>query len=134
MKKFFYDIFMKIAEPRVQRILQFWVYLFLCVVGVGVVTNLPPSFQNILGLLVAYSFGVFMVLGGLLGLVAVLPGIYWLERVSIILLTTAVLIYLVVVITLGATIVSVGVCLAFIFTFIIRWFDIRGMLLAPKKE
>lgn len=134
MKKFFYDIFMKIVEPRVQRILQFWVYLFLCVVGIGVVIDLPEYLQNILGLIVAYSFGVFMVLGGLLGLVAVLPGIYWLERVSIILLTTGVLIYLVVVITLGTTIVSVGVCLAFIFTFIIRWFDIRGMLLAPKKE
>src|SRR5690606_41681895 len=119
MKKFFYDIFMKVAEPRVQRVLQFWVYLFLCVVGIGIVTNLPSSLQNILGLLVAYSFGGFMILGGLFGMIAVLPGIYWLERVSIILLTTAVLIYLVVVITLGATVVSLGVCMAFIFTFVI---------------
>lgn len=133
MKAFVYNIFMKIAEPRVQRVLQFGVYLFLGIAGVGVVSDPPSAYQHVIGLTLVYIFGAFLVLGSLFGLIAVLPGIYWLERSAIIFLTTAVLIYLVIAISLGISLVVLGIFLAFICTFIKRWYNIKGTLLAPKK-
>jgi len=133
-KRFFgHSLYMKIAEPRVIRIMQFGVYLCMIVSGFGVISKPPTSFENVLGLSLVYVFGGFVFIGALFGAVAVLPGIWWLERVGIIALTTAMSMYSVVIITLGTSPIGIAICIAFALTFAQRWMEIRRFQLAPKE-
>lgn len=124
-------LYMKIAEPRVVRLLHFGIYLCMLISGIILVGRPPENYQDIIGLLLVYVLGGFLVLGGLLSAMAVLPGIWWLERVGIILLTTTMAIYVVIVVTLHGSAIGVAVPVAFIFAFILRWIDIRRYQLAP---
>lgn len=133
-KSLTYSLFLKIAEPRVFRLLQFVIYIALLVAGVGVLINTPDNIQEVLGNFLIYVFGGFVALGAILGAVAVLPGVWWLERVGLLALGTGFLMYIVIVISLGASVVSVIVYVAFVLTFIQRWTEIRGAYLAPRKD
>lgn len=130
---FAHSVFMRIAEPRVFRVLQLGVYLFLGFSGVAVLFHPPENLENVVGLTLLYVFGAFIALGSFFGSVAILPGIWWLERVALISLTTGILMYIVMAVSLGSSPVGVGVSIAFIFTFAQRWSEIRGALLAPKR-
>lgn len=129
-----YNLFMKIAEPRIFRLLQFGVYILLSVAGIGVLFDTPDSIQEVLGNFLIYIFGGFVAVGSILGAFAVLPGIWWLERVALLALGTGVLMYVVITISLGVSIVGLTVYIAFILTFIQRWTEIRGSALAPRKD
>lgn len=130
---FIYTIFMKIAEPRVKRLLYFGIYICMSVVGFWITTHPPATFQSVIGLTLVYVFGAFVLGGGVLGLVSVLPGIWWLERVAVISLGTGMLMYSVIVIALNSSVVGVGVSIAFALTFMLRWMDIREYQLAPRE-
>lgn len=125
--------FMLIAEPRVIRLLQFGVYLSMAGAGTFILLAPPLSFQSVIGSALVIILGSFVLLGSLLGLVAVLPGIWWLERVGIISLMTGLSIYCIVAINLGASLVGTLVTLAFGFTFVQRWMEIRRFQLAPNR-
>lgn len=127
-------LFMKIAEPRVFRLLQFGIYILLGIAGIGVLIDTPDSIQNVLGNFLIYVFGGFVALGAILGAFAVLPGIWWLERVALLALGTGVAMYVVITISLGVSIVGLAVYIAFILSFIQRWTEIRGANLAPRKD
>ncbi|PPF56098.1 hypothetical protein C5B94_04030 [Clavibacter michiganensis] len=128
----FAALFNLIAEPRVTRVIQFVIYVLMTVAGARVLLAPPLSFEGVLGTFFVYVFGGFVLVGGLLGGVAVLPGIWWLERSGLIALFTGLVIYAIVTISLGSSIVGTVVCLAFALTFVQRWRDIRGSALAPK--
>jgi hypothetical protein len=125
---------MKIAEPRVFRLLQFGVYICLGIAGVGVLLDPPALIQDVLGSTLPYVFGSFVTMGAILGAIAVLPGIWWLERVSLLALGTGLLMYIVIVVTLGSSIVSIILYIAFLLTFIQRWTEIRSAALAPRED
>lgn len=130
---FAHSLFMRIAEPRVIRIMQFGIYLCMASAGFGVLTNTPATFENVIGLTMVYVFGGFISVGSVLGAIAVLPGIWWLERVGILALTTGMAMYAVVVVALNGSPVGLAMAVAFGLSFIQRWMEIRRFQLAPRE-
>lgn len=128
-----HSVFMKIAEPRVTRILHFGIYLCMMLAGVGVLLSPPSSFKGVLGFSLTVVIGGFLLLGGVLGAISVLPGIWVLERAGLFALMTGMAMYIVVLTALRPSPISYGITIAFILVFLIRWFDIRGPQLAPKE-
>lgn len=127
------SLFLKIAEPRVMRLLLFGFYTCLGLYGLGILTNPPKGFEGVLGEALVITFSIFMLGGGAMGLVAILPGIWFIERVGLICLTTAMLIYIVVVAALHLSPVNYCIPSAFIFAFALRWMWIRWAQFAPRK-
>lgn len=130
---FFRTMFMRIAEPRVLRIMHFAIYVCMGIAGVGIPFHPPEKLQSILGLELLYIFSFFVTIGALLGAVAILPGIWWLERVGIIMLTTSMAMYVVIILALGSSLVAISVAIALTLTFGQRWLEIRGAQLAPRE-
>lgn len=131
--RLFTQAFLLIAEPRVLRLLQFGVYICMTIAGGWLIANPPVSFQSVIGAGLVALFGGFLGLGGLLGAIAVLPGVWWLERAGIIALITGLLIYVTIVVALGSSVTGIVVCIAFALQFTIRWTEIRRYDLAPKR-
>lgn len=130
----FQKYFQKIAEPRVIRLIQFFIYIGMIIAGSNVLAHPPRRFEDVIGLALAYVFGGFIALGGIFGALAVLPGIWWLERVGIISLCTGLGIYAIAIIALRASPMGVLVSVLFALTFVQRWVEIRGSQLAPREE
>lgn len=129
---FAYYLFMRIAEPRVLRLIQFGIYICMGNAGVGMLSSPPTTFDSVVALPLVYMFSGFITLGAILGAIAVLPGIWWLERTGILALTTGVAIYFVLLIALGASSVGISISLALVLTFRQRWSEIKGADLAPR--
>lgn len=128
---FAYALYMKIAEPRTIRILQFIIYGCLLYTGIGVLFYPPGSYSRVVSDGWIVAIGLFVTVGAIVGASAVLPGIWWLERVGVLLLGTGISMYVVVAIILGQSPLGIAVFIAFIMTFIQRWSEIRGSDLAP---
>lgn len=126
-------LYMRIAEPRVIRILYFMIYICMITAGVFLIQGPPHSYKDVVGLTLVYVLASFLSLGGLLAAIAVLPGIWWLERVGVILLGTAAGIYAVIVISLKGSPIPLAISIAILLVFFIRWIDIRKYQLAPTK-
>jgi len=126
--------YMKIAEPRIIRLMQFGIYLCMFFAGSKLMIQPPSQFQSVLGLVLSYMFASFIFLGALFGAIAVLPGIWWLERVGLIALTTGMGIYVIVVVSLGSSALGIVTALAFGLTFLQRYMEIKGPDLAPREE
>lgn len=130
---FGHQIFLKIAEPRAIRIMQFTVYIFMVWAGLGIFHDPPSKFVEIIGYGWVSCFASFITVGAVLGAIAVLPGVWWLERTGIIALSTGLGIYVIIVFTLGSSPIGLAVSLAFIMTFVQRFTEIKGAQLAPKE-
>lgn len=126
--------YMKIAEPRIIRLMQFGIYICMFIAGSKIIITPPAQFQTVLGQSLAYMFASFIFLGALFGAIAVLPGIWWLERVGLISLATGMLIYVIVVVSLKGSALGIVTAIAFGLTFIQRWLEIKGPDLAPREE
>jgi len=127
-----YSAYMKIAEPRVVRLIQFVIYVGLFLVGIMILHTVPQSLAEAAGAQAfVVGFGLMLIIGALCGAVAVLPGIWWLERSGLVLLAFGLLIYLVMVIKLNSSPMGIVVCIILILTFVQRWLEIKGAQLAP---
>lgn len=126
--------YMKIAEPRIIRLMQFVIYLCMFYAGLRLLIQPPPQFTSVLGLVLSYMFASFIFLGAMFGAIAVLPGIWWLERVGLISLSTGMGIYMIVAFSLGSSAMGICVALAFALTFLQRYLEIKGPALAPRRE
>ena len=125
---------MRIAEPRVIRLMQFSVYISIGFAGIGVLTHPPQKFETAIGVVLVYVFGTFVTAGAVLGVVAVLPGIWWLERVAILALSTGLSMYVVTAMALNSTPVVYAISIALIITFLQRWLEIKGAQLAHREK
>lgn len=130
----FNHVFMKIAEPRIVRVIYFGIYGFFVFGGLGVLIDAPRSFEFILGSWQVNLFAGFLILGGVFGGVAVLPGIWWLERVGLISLGFGVAHYVIVVASLGTSPLGIGISMILLLVFLLRWLDIKEFQLAPKER
>lgn len=128
------SLFLRIAEPRHIRLLQFGVYGCMMFAGVGVLRDPPGVFEESVGIFLVYVFGIFVALGSILCAVSVLPGIWWLERAGLMALGTGVAMYVTMAISLGASILAPLLSIALVLTFIQRFTEIRGSQLAPREE
>jgi hypothetical protein len=125
-------LFLKVAEPRVIRIMHFVIYISMMFAGGGVIYDPPKALQSVLGHILIYVFGGFVLFGALLSATAVLSGIWWLERVGIIMLATSMTMYVVVIFALGSSVVAVSVAVALSLSFFQRWVEIKDAQLAPR--
>lgn len=125
-------LYMRIAEPRVVRLLYFGIYLMMLLPGLLLILSPPHNIKDVVGLTSLYVLATFLLIGGLFGAVSVLPGVWWLERVGIILICTAIAMYVVTVIALHASPIGIAVSIAFILAFMVRFITIRHHQLAPK--
>lgn len=124
--------YMKIAEPRVIRLIQFAIYVCLFLVGGLLLDNIPPSLEQASGKhIFVVILGTMLMIGAFCSGVAVLPGIWWLERSGLVLLGSALLIYMVMITRLNTSPMGFVVCLILILTFVQRWLEIKGAALAP---
>ena len=125
-------LYMKIAEPRVYRLLQLIIYILLFVAGLGLTIWSPVSLISVIGHWYLYAMAWTLIVGSLFSSVAILPGIWWLERVGLILMATGMAIYMVTIASLGTSVLGFCITAAFILRFIQRWFEIRTWMLEPK--
>lgn len=132
--RLFVFLFFKIKEPRTIRLVQFVIYL--CMLGAGhfIVTVQPELYTHVLGAQLVVGFGAAILVGGLLGAIAVLPGIWWLERTAIIALWTGLGVFVVVQAALAISIVGLLIAVALAASFVQRWSDITEFDLAPRAS
>lgn len=124
-------LFSKIAEPRVFRVLQFLIYACLLIAAFGLLFHPSNAVRSTVGVGLTYAVALHLGLGCIFGLIAVLPGIWWLERVGIILMGTGMAMYFVMIFWGDVSLVGGTVALAFLCTFVQRWMEIRDFQLAP---
>lgn len=134
LKNHLYFVYAKIAEPRIFRLLQFGIYLCLGYAGWDIYWHTPHSLIDSIGDGHVNLIGVFLAVGSAIGALTVLPGIWFLERVGVILVGVGLMMYLVIVIDLGTSALGIAVSGAFVLTFVQRFLQTKGRLLAPKKE
>lgn len=129
-----FAIYMKIAEPRVKRLIYFAIYILLGIVG-GTSTFRPnPRIEELLGgMALIYSFGGLIVAGSVICLISVLPGIWMFERAGLVGLGTGIAMYSATLIILGASPAVAIIPTILILVFFLRWLDIKDYLLAPRK-
>lgn len=126
-------LFLKIEEPRLVRILQFFLYGTMIIIGSLYLISRHMQVASLLGATLATTLGVLVVLGGILGGIAVLPGIWWVERMGIICLWTGLGIYIVVGLSIYVSLLGVGLAWALIFALAIRWVQIKDFQFAPGR-
>lgn len=133
-----YQSFLRIAEPRVVRLMQFCIYVVTVIGGVSAWVSPPNSIEGVLGGALTSVWAVLLVLGGVLGLSSVLRGVWWLERAGVAFCATGLLMYAVVVASLqlsqtGSRIMQLCVIVIALFSFGIRWVRIRRYPYDPEK-
>ncbi|CAD5999173.1 hypothetical protein [Agreia sp. COWG] len=124
--------FLLIAEPRVIRIIMFFIYGIFAVAGYFVIVKPSASIINVLGEDLPVIFGAFLTFGGVVGLLAVLPGIWWLERTGLISSAVGLLMYLTVVLSTSASSLGFPFAMLILLFLLIRWMEIRRYQLAPR--
>lgn len=123
-----------IAEPRVRRLMYFGIYLSLAIAGSGVYFNPPKPLAHILGGYIwIWIFATFIVVGALLALIAVLPGIWWLERPALVAIITGISLYTIILLVFGASFLVTLLPLIVILICALRLLDIKEYLLAPRE-
>lgn len=127
-------IFYKIAEPRITRLIYLTIYGLLLVAGISTFTSPPLRFENAVGTTLVIILGLFTVLGAFLSFLAVLPGIWWLERSGLLAMMTAVAMYIALLFTLEASPFGLAISATLFLRFILRWLEIRPYQLAPRKD
>lgn len=129
-----YRVYMLIAEPRVRRLIYFGIYAGLILAGVGTILRPSPSIENMLGgMVMIWIYGGLMVVGSTLAFIAVLPGVWWLERAGLVAIGTGVLMYSVILLALGASLMATTFPIILILICALRWLDIKEYLLAPRE-
>lgn len=129
-----YRVYMMIAEPRVRRLIYFGIYTGLLLAGIGTILRPSPAIENILGgVVLILIYGGLMVVGSTLAFLAVLPGIWWLERAGLVAIGTGVLMYAVTLLAIGVSFMLTVLPLILILICALRWLDIKEYLLAPRE-
>lgn len=131
-------LWMKIQEPRALSVIYFLAYLVISVVGLAVAIDPPRTIQNSIGHGLMIGWGGLLLLGGILGAVTVLPGVWWLERSAAIACMTAIVIYGATVAGLPVTqfstrIATLGFLAFAVLAFATRLVKIRHFAYDPEK-
>lgn len=132
-------IWLKVQEPRVVTVAQFFVYLFAALGGIFALQQPPPSIEATAGQGLTFYWSILLLGGGMIGMVTVLPGWWIFERAAAIACAGAALIYglnLVLKTSNGGTssvLSSACIILIVVLHFILRWFHIRKYSFDPER-
>lgn len=126
-------LYMKIVPPRLRRLVYLVIYIILGLLSTAQLMKPPAAIVNALGgmFLVYFTVG-FIILGTVIGIVTVLPGVWVFERVGLVSISFGVVMYSAVLLSLGASPFVTGVPLLIVLFMFIRWLDIKDFLLAPQ--
>jgi hypothetical protein len=126
---------MKIKEPRIRRLIYFFIYILLTVIAtITLFFRTPDAFVHVLGgTILVYFSGALIVIGALVCAFSVLPGIWMFERAGLVAIASGIAMYSMFLIVLGASAMVAVVPAIFILFFALRWLDIWEYLLAPKE-
>ena len=78
-----HQLWLRVHQPRVISALYFAIYLCLLGGGIAAIMEPPGSIQGEVGAVAMYTLAGLLAFGGLVGSVAALPGIWWLERTAV---------------------------------------------------
>lgn len=128
------NLFKMIEEPRVARIMQLIIYCIFLTVGFYTLSDKPDRLENVIGVFLLSLFSCFIIVGAIIGVISVLPGIWWLERVGLIFLISGLLMYFVMIVYADASLTGTLIVLIMIISKCQRWFEIKDWQLAPRKD
>jgi hypothetical protein len=133
--KTLFTVYMKIAEPRVKRLIYFVIYALLGTLGAISAFRPNERIAEFLGSqTLIYFYGALIVAGAIVCLFSVLPGIWMFERAGMVGSGTGIVLYVTTLILLGSSPTIVIFPIIIILMFFLRWLDIKDYLLAPRKE
>ena len=130
-----FAVYMKIAEPRVKRLIYFVIYILLGTIG-ALSAFRPNERMSVFlgGQALIYFYGILIVAGAVVCLISVLPGIWIFERAGLVGLGTGIVLYAATLIIFGASPTISFFPIIIILVFLLRWLDIKDYMLAPRKE
>lgn len=128
----------RVQEPKVITLYQFVIYVVVALTGLAAWFFPPTSIEGAIGPLLTRMLAGFLMVGGTLGAIAVLPGIWWLERAAVLACATGALIYGGVVLSLhitqtGSQLVQLGVITWALLSIAQRWHRIRRYAYDPER-
>lgn len=126
-------LFDLVAEPKVEQIIQFAVYLTMAFPGAFIIIYVPETFQDAIGRSLVYVIGSALLLGGLAGAIAVLPGRWWLERMAIVSIWGGLAMFAVLAAILNVSPIGLSISICCGLLFIVRWRSIRRYQYAPGR-
>lgn len=103
MAGFAYLLWLRVNEPRKISTYYFVAYVILAAVGAYAFISPPGTIAGAIGDTAMALLSALLVVGGVIGLIAVLPGKYWLERLGVMSISLASVIYLFIILTLHTT-------------------------------
>lgn len=86
---------LSVQEPKIITVLQFFIYLMSLVGGVLTLIFPPVSLSSIMGEHMSIWWAVSLTTGGLFGAIACPLGVWWAEKVALLLVFTGYLMYFV---------------------------------------
>lgn len=133
--KTLFAVYMKIAEPRVKRLIYFVIYILLGTIGAISAFRPNERMSAFLGgQTLIHFYGVLIVAGAVVCILSVLPGIWIFERAGLVGLGTGIVLYVGTLIIFGASMTVSFFPIIIILVFLLRWLDIKDYMLAPRKE
>ena len=126
-----------ITEPRHLKVTYLVIYLVVVYTGVVTLIAPPRTIEGVLGSLLSLGWSGFLIVGGLGGLMTVLPGWWWAERLSILMASAGIGIYGATVFGLqvtqsGSRLTQLGVIALALSVFVVRWTLIRRYSFEPR--
>lgn len=131
-------VWLRIQEPRIITILQFFIYLSTLAAGSAAVFYPPKAVEGLLGGALTAAWAIMLLLGGLIGSIAVLPGIWWVERMAIPLCVAGLAMYAGTILMShrpgnDSYLVQLFMIVGFMLGFGARWVRIRHSAYDPEK-
>lgn len=131
-------LWLKIREPRTVSIAMFLAYVTMLFAGITVLFDPPGTLQGLIGSVSMTSLAILLVLGGGIGSIAALPGIYWLEMHAVLSIGLASAIYLFIVLTLhfttgGNRLLQASFVVAVMLGLFARWVRLRERPYSPNR-
>lgn len=131
-------VWLRIQEPRIVTILQFFIYLCAMAAGYFALQSPPRSIEATAGSGLTFYWSILLLGGGILGAVTVLPGWWLFERAATIACFGAASIYGINIYSLHATesgnrLPQLFMIMIVALHFTTRWFRIRRYSYDPER-
>ncbi|NQX36242.1 hypothetical protein [Herbiconiux sp. VKM Ac-2851] len=127
-----------VREPRTLKSIYGAIYSVVLLGGIGTLLSPPQSIAGELGPVLTVIWSVAFIMGATGGMLSVMPGWWWAERLSIYFIWTGFGIYLFVVINLhftanGSRITQIATIVIAVALFLIRRVQIHGYSFEPRR-
>lgn len=131
-------LWLRIQQPRIVSVFHFISYILIAISGLSAIMQAPRSLTDTAGSDLVMWWAWLLFIGGTLGALVVLPGVWWLERAAVLACIGSCLIYAVGIMFLqiqepGNKVVQICMLFALALLFGNRWFRIRRYSYDPER-